>query len=176
MEKRVRWKGLDRDSLEYMAFRTVESGFRAEAVIVDTEYGVSYTIDLDANWHFRRLDLTMTGEDRHLALRYDGTTWTDGEETPLPHLSAALEIDISISPITNTLPVRRLDLAVGESADIVTAYIEFPTLNVIADPQRYTRHAEDRYEYKSLDSDFLREITVDEDGFVIDYPDLFVRI
>jgi hypothetical protein len=176
MMKRIRWRGLDRDSLEYMVFRPVPSGFRAEAVIVDAEYGLSYTIDLNENWTFRRLDLAMTGEDRELALHYDGRTWTNGAGTALPYLDAAREIDISISPITNTLPVRRLGLAVGESAEIVTAYIEFPTLNVIADPQRYTRLSEDRYEYKSLDSDFLREIIVDEDGFVIEYPDLFTRL
>lgn len=177
MTKRIRWRRLDRESLEYMVFRSMESGFRAEAVIVDAEYGLHYRIDLDADWGFRSLDLAMTGEERGLALRYDEAAgWVDGEGNSLPYLAPAREIDISISPITNTLPVRRLGLAIGESAEIVTAYIEFPTLNVIADPQRYTRLEEGRYEYKSLDSDFLREITVDEDGFVIDYPDLFVRL
>ena len=31
------------------------------------------------------------------------------------------------------------------------------------------------YLFESLDSDFSREITVDQSGFVVDYPGLFTR-
>jgi uncharacterized protein len=54
--------------------------------------------------------------------------------------------------------------------------VGFPELEVIPDPQRYTRLATNTWLYESLDSDFSREIKVDDDGFVIDYPGLFTRV
>lgn len=47
--------------------------------------------------------------------------------------------------------------------------------STITDPQAYTRTAVNLYLYESLDSDFSRQITVDADGFVIDYPGLYSR-
>jgi hypothetical protein len=85
----------------------------------------------------------------------------------------AVDIDLAFSPFTNTLPIRRLNLPVGSSAEIVTAYVEALSLRVTPDPQRYTRLATDEYLYESLDTDFSRRITVDADGFVLDYPGLF---
>lgn len=97
----------------------------------------------------------------------------DGELRP--DLDGAREVDISVSPLSNTLPIRRLNLAVGESADIITAYLTLPDLTVTFDPQRYTRLSEREYLYESRDSDFRRTITVDDTGLVIDYPGLFER-
>ncbi|MFV2144348.1 putative glycolipid-binding domain-containing protein [Isoptericola sp. G70] len=37
---------------------------------------------------------------------------------------------------TNTLPIRRLGLAVGEFADIVTVYVDHESFTVTTDPQR----------------------------------------
>jgi hypothetical protein len=56
----------------------------------------------------------------------------------LHDLNGAIDIDLSISPFTNTLPIRRMDLAPGNSADIVAAYIRVPELTATRDPQRYT--------------------------------------
>src|SRR5690606_26932777 len=94
---------------------------------------------------------------------------------PHPDLADAVDVDLSFSPFTNTLPIRRLALDVGDSAEIVTAYVEAETLAVTPDPQRYTRLTEDRYVYESLDSDFRRTITVDTHGLVVDYPGLYRR-
>lgn len=90
-------------------------------------------------------------------------------------LAAAREVDISATPLTNTLPIRRLRLAVGDAADIITAYISVPELAVSPHPQRYTRIGPREYLYESRDSDFRRVVTVDDDGIVLDYPGLFAR-
>ena len=45
------------------------------------------------------------------------------------------------------------------------------------DPQRYTcLKPGQQYRYKSLDSDFVRDIDVDSDGLVVTYPGLFKRV
>jgi hypothetical protein len=84
---------------------------------------------------------------------------------------------LTITPFTNTLPIRRLRLKPGESAEIAAAFIEFPQLTVVKSPQRYTCLEEDRrYRYESLASGFTREIEVDGQGLVVTYPDFWQRI
>ena len=81
-----------------------------------------------------------------------------------------------MTPFTNTLPIRRLNLKKGQAHDVVTVYVHFPELAISADPQRYTcLEPMKLYRYESLDSDFVREIEVDPDGLVVSYPGLFRR-
>ncbi|NYE20027.1 hypothetical protein BJ991_002055 [Microbacterium immunditiarum] len=116
----------------------------------------------------------MTVADRSTSIRRERDGWFIGGHRR-HDLSGAEEVDISVSPLTNTLPIRRLKLEVGETADIVTAYISVPDLHVTPDPQRYTRLSADQYLYESRDSDFTAIITVDEEGYVLHYPGLFLR-
>ena len=94
---------------------------------------------------------------------------------PMPEYTGAIDVDLAMTPFTNTLPIRRLGLAVGAAADIIVVYVTFPDLAVSADPQRYTRLAERTYRFESLDGGFVRDIEVDEHGLVVTYPGLFRR-
>jgi hypothetical protein len=47
-------------------------------------------------------------------------------------------VDISETPFTNTLPIRRLALAPGESAGVSVAYFDGSELQPCPEPQRYT--------------------------------------
>jgi len=95
----------------------------------------------------------------------------------MPQLDGAIDVDLSITPFTNTLPIWRLDLAEGQAADIRAVYVRLPDLTVTIDPQRYTcLQRGRRYRYESLDSDFVREIDIDVHGLVVTYPGLFRRI
>jgi hypothetical protein len=55
------------------------------------------------------------------------------------------------------------------------AVVDFPSLEVTPDPQRYTRLGPSSYRFDSLDSDFTAELTVDDDSIVVTYPELFER-
>ncbi|GLQ78108.1 hypothetical protein GCM10007881_16240 [Mesorhizobium huakuii] len=67
-------------------------------------------------------------------------------------------------------------LSAGQSAEITTAFIEFPALTVVSNPQRYTCLDEGRrYLYESRASGFSRELEIDRDGLVITYPDSWQR-
>ena len=120
----------------------------------------------------------MVGENRKIEIAGDGKgNWFDASGKPLPKLNGAIDIDLSASPFTNTLPIRRLKLRAGQSAEIVTVYILVPALTLMTDPQRYTcLEPLKRYRYESIDSDFTREIEVDSRGLVVTYPGLFRRL
>ena len=152
-------------------------GCHAEGQIdssVDDTVVARYSIDTDARWATRFVRVST--EEGDLVLIADGLGgWTEGDGSALEHLAGAIDVDIAATPFTNTLPIWRLGLRVGESADIVTAYIDVPALTVTAGSQRYTRLDERSYRFESLDADFARDITVDDAGFVVDYPGLFRR-
>lgn len=91
-------------------------------------------------------------------------------------MAAARDVDIGVTPSTNILPLRRFRLAVGESCDLMAAWIQFPALSVHSARQRYTRIAADRYWYESLGSGFRATLTVGDDGMVVQYADLWRRL
>ncbi len=88
-------------------------------------------------------------------------------------LSAALDVDLGDSPLTNTLPVRRLGLLKadpGTTYSIEVAWVLVPSLEVIASEQTYSVLGERRVKYSS--GTFTAELTLDDDGYVTHYPGL----
>jgi len=95
-------------------------------------------------------------------------------------LEGCLDVDISATPFTNTLPIRRLQLQLGESAEIQVVYLAVPEMQINCEPQRYTclevNPAGGVYKFESLTSVFVAKLPVDADGLVLDYPQLFARV
>ena len=170
-----RWRGLGSGGLEHLDLLPRHDRLRARSVVDLGPVRLEYAMELDASWTFLVLRLRASdGRQLDVSRDDDGGWWVDGAARP--DLADAVDVDLSFSPFTNALPIRRLDLAVGAAADIVTAYVDGDTFRVSPDPQRYTRVDADRYVYESRDGDFHREISVDADGLVVDYPGLFSRV
>ena len=91
-----------------------------------------------------------------------------------------LDVDISGSPFTNTLPIRRADFKPGLSLSLTVVYLAVPELTIEPAEQRYTclekSPTAGLYRYESLDSSFRADLPVDDDGLVLDYPGLFRRV
>lgn len=100
--------------------------------------------------------------------------WTR-DETALPELSGALDIDVEFTPATNTLPIRRLDLAVGETRQVRSAWLRFPELRLEPLEQTYTREAEQRFRYRALvdGEPFVARLYTDASGLVLCYEGLW---
>ena len=84
-------------------------------------------------------------------------------------LKGCTDVDLGCSPSTNTLPIRRLRLAIGTSNTIQAAWVRFPELTVVKAAQTYTRLDEFTYRYSS--GTFEADLTVDDDGLVADYAE-----
>jgi len=131
------WYGVQTRSIERLHF-TMGRKLRARSTITHTEWRCDYEVTLDEQWVFRELTLHCH-DDRRLEVRRcnDGTWSVNGELRP--DLEGAIDIDLAFSPFTNTLPIRRLNLAIGSRTEITAAYIDAPSLRVLPDPQAYTR-------------------------------------
>lgn len=150
---------------------------------VDDERGpfrLTYRLAWDEAWVLRKADLAVATAQgrRSLVLETDGKgRWRRGDGEPLNDLEGCIDIDIWPTPFTNSFPIRRAPLAIGERREFLMAWVSAPELSVKPQPQAYTRLAERRYRFDNLDgSGFSVELPVDEDGVVLDYPDLFRRL
>jgi len=85
------------------------------------------------------------------------------------------DVDLALTPATNTLAISRLSLQVGGSESIIAAWIKFPELTAQPLSQRYTRLAQNSYRYES-NTGFTAEIAVDDLGLVTNYPGGWERI
>jgi hypothetical protein len=169
------WRGLEVESLERLHIDE-GSTIRIQSIIDSARGRFSYEIVCDRDWIFRTLRLEAATGERAIELESNGKGDWIVDGVPRTDLDECIDIDLSATPFTNSLPIRRLDLAIDDEADLVMAYVDFEELTVLPDEQRYTRLDEDLYRYESLDSDFTRDITVDASGFVIEYPGLFERV
>ncbi len=136
----------------------------------------SYIVEADHAWRTRRVRVEIANLGRVLEITANGIgRWSDAGGTWIPALDGCIDVDISLTPATNTLPIRRLNPPTGEGVDIKVAYIVAPELSLRAGPQRYTRIGDGLWRFNGLDIDFTADISVDAEGFVIDYPGLFRR-
>lgn len=181
LPRSVRWRDWSGSGLEHAVLSATPESIETQSAViggpVDGGFAAVYSLRLDAAWNLQEARFSELGTGRTLHLRREpGGAWFEGDGRPLPELQDATEVDLPVTPLTNTLPIRRLGLEVGQSAEITVAYVEIPGLTVTANRQRYTRLSAAVYKLEAVGSTFARDITVDEHGLVIYYPGLFQRI
>lgn len=186
MLRKIIWSYRAARGLEHFYLRRGNDEITADGIVIGVEenvpFRIRYTICCDLKWHVRRVIVQSLDENEH-TIRFvsDGSgDWTNESGNPVPELKGCIDVDITATPFTNTLPIRRLNLSSGESAEIKVVYFTIPEMQVSVVPQRYTcvetGSAGGKYKFESLDDGFTAVITVDADGFVEDYPRLFKRV
>jgi hypothetical protein len=186
IDRHVVWQAWAGVSLESCRVAGGADGVRVESVALGVEDGtpwsVRYTLRCDAGWRTRELSVvSLAGDDRPITLVADGRGgWTGADGERLLMLDGCLDVDLSSTAFTNTLPIRRLDLAPGRGEEIAVVYLLVPGLEISVSRQRYdclSRGPDGgRYRFESPAVGFTAEITVDGDGLVVDYPEIARRV
>jgi uncharacterized protein len=101
-----------------------------------------------------------------------GAWWSDGEAAPA--LAGAVDVDVEVTPLTNTLPIRRLQAEGSDDAEVRAAWVRVPGDGIEPLDQRYTDLGGGRWRYRSA-SGFEAELTVDDQGLVETYGELWRR-
>ena len=143
-----------------------------------TPFAVSYRVTCGATGATERATMRVLCagvESDHVLVRSPVGAWT-WNGTPKPELDGLLDVDLSITPSTNTPPLRRLDLAVGQQAEVTAAWVRFPVVSVTPLRQLYRRVSGTTYTYEAPDLDFETDIECDEDGIVRRYSGLWTAV
>ncbi len=181
MKLEVLWRQLIGIGAEHLVL-SVDDEVRADGMAVgeirSTAYRIHYELVCDTRWNFRQLTIRdlVSGRGFHVMRLHDGR-WLDEADHEIQALAGCTDVDIMITPFTNTLPIRRLSWELAQSREIAVAYIGVPELSISRVDQRYTCLAHDEnggaFRYESLRSGFTAELKVDRDGLVVDYPNIF---
>jgi uncharacterized protein len=171
------------NSLEYALVQPSAAGVDLTGTIValhhDAPLEAFYRIECDADWRTRTVSIEQRlGLQRStLSLSVDSSgKWSDQRLGPIDTVNGCVDVDLELSPITNTLPIRRLNLAAGQSEEIAVAWIRFPSLEIVCARQSYERLSDRTYRYRSLASDFTAKIDVDETGLTVRYEGIWERV
>jgi hypothetical protein len=142
-------------------------------------FRLAYRLTWEESWRLRDAELVVATErsTRSLRLQTDGQGHWHSDGRAINELNGCVDVDIWPTPFTNTFPIRREPMAVNQRRQFRMAWIFAPDLTFQPQPQAYTRVADRLYLFENLDgSGFRAELPVDEDGIVLDYPDLFRRV
>ena len=144
----------------------------------DQPFEVSYSIRCDPRWHTLSSHIELRGGSctRALQVEVDRGRWIANGK-PQPQLDGCIDIDLGWSPCSNTLPIRRLNLANrADSGPIIAAWVKFPELTLEPLAQEYHRISERLYQYSSRGGAFTAKLLVGEHGLVDEYEGFWKRV
>ena len=105
---------------------------------------------------------------RRPAWRTLGAQWPDQ-----PEAAGCIDVDLSFTPATNLIAIRRLALDIGHASEAPAAWLHFPELTLERLEQRYHRVALDTYDYQAPGVGYAASLRVSDSGFVTQYPGLW---
>jgi len=181
LSSEIVWENKEALGCEYLRLFFEKNTIHVESTVIYLEPSspvqIDYQIDLDSSWRTKRLNIkNRRGEILHLTSTGEGE-WFNQHGIRIDELNGAIDVDISATPFSNSLPINRFDWEPNQKREFEMVYIFIPALEIKKVKQTYTyieRKENTRvFNYQCLD--FESSISVDEKGFVIDYPQLFTR-
>jgi uncharacterized protein len=186
------WQGVESKRLESVRLLLAASDGRAKAsgriiaaATADEEaFSASFEAGTDQSGAFSRLLIraTTAEEERQISVSRtkDGLWLVDrGEGSERAAFDGAMDVDVAGAVLFNGLPIRRLGLHKESGRhELPVVYVSLPDLSVRVLNQTYTTVSigDDSAVVNYDDGSFTADLTVDENGFVIDYPRLARRI
>jgi hypothetical protein len=174
------WGGLRTPSLDYCHVRKENSSWRFTGMLIvkpkTNPFGLRYEILVDKKFKTRSLIVEKT--ECGLVSRQEihsrrGAWFVDCRKRN--DLHECTDIDLEASPVTNTIPIRRTRLKVGQKVNLTVAWVRIPALEVTPLTQSYERLSARKYLYRSA-SGFSAELEVDDFGLVTRYGDIWKEI
>ena len=178
----ILWRRLDMPGHEFCRCEGRKAAWHLSGVAVFAHGGqpcrLAYTVACNGAWH--TVSTTVSGwvGDRPVAVEIavDARHCWRLNDVDCPSVSGCTDIDLNFSPSTNLLPIRRLDLGVGQEARVRAAWLRFPGFSLEPLEQRYRRLDESTYRYTSAGGRFTAELAVNAAGFVTRYPGFFEAV
>ena len=183
------WRAHDARRMEsvrvQLSGKRIKANGRIVAAAADTNpaFAAYYDLQTDDRGATKRLGMTVTlaERERQLAVaRDEENMWlvTDHQGESRAGFDGALDVDVVFSPFFNALPIRRCGLYErADSITVPTIYVTLPDMSVTSATVSYSSAAPGSGEGIKVHSPVSETtLTVDADGFIVDYPGLAERI
>ena len=133
---------------------------------------LDYLVVCDSEWQTRSARVTgWVGADSiEIELSVDSARRWQLNGRERPGVAGCIDLDLNFSPSTNLLPIRRLNLPVGQEAAVRAAWLRFPSFLLEPLEQGYRRADAAMYRYESAGGRFITQLEVNASGFVTRYP------
>ena len=181
MQTNILWTGREYYSLENCLVNIVASGSEINSTIIgyyaEKIYRVEYLIKTNQNWETIFFEINSRHSNKTQLIRFEGDgkgNWINNGKKA-DQFKGCIDVDIPLTPFTNTLPIRRLNLDQKQTQEIKVIYCDLLEQQIKPVHQQYNRLSDTEYHYENVPNDFEATIQVDESGLVVDYPALFVR-
>lgn len=136
---------------------------------------LDYVIRCTDNWQTLDADIAGTHGDLDVRLHIDHRNggW-HVNDTPQTGLMGATDIDLSFTPATNLIPLRRLAKQQDDTLTIRAAWLHYPAAKLAPLDQSYKRTPTyGLVSYQAEQTAFSTTLEVNDAGFVTLYPDLW---
>jgi len=178
------WKAVEYPGMEYLHLRPMSNMMVADRVVIgvtaEGAFRLNYGIVYDDSYIVRVVWLKLREQDELSLWNDERGNWYDRKGDLLPELKGCIDVDITATPFTNTLPIRRLSWQPGQTETLRMVYFSIPEVTVHADEQRYICVEQTAngavFRFEQVATGFTALLLVDRDGLVLDYPGLFERI
>jgi uncharacterized protein len=180
------WRSLDGLSMEHFELiQPMPELVHLNGLVIGVQAGSPlksfYWLEVNGDWITQHVRvghengmLELVVRDGHwFRVEHDHRT-RSSQEIELTDLTGCIDVDLGLTPATNTLPIRRLQLEIGETATLMAAWVKFPSLDIVPLEQCYERLSE--FSYRYLSTNFTALLEVDELGLVTRYEGGWERI
>lgn len=183
MKLKVVWNNEELYGCEYLTMRSTNEKYVVQSTVIYIEdtnenaHTVDYSVELDEHWITKRVSINVD-DNNTLDLYTNGEgSWFNRNRELIDSLNGAIDIDISVTPFSNSLPINRMSWTINQIEDFNMVYISVPSLEIKKVPQSYQyigKEDDVRY-FKYCCYDYETIVSVDLNGLVIDYPNTFKR-
>ena len=175
----ILWRRLDSPGHDACRLERIDGGWQLEGTAVfrheDGAARLAYRVTCDARWHSREGRITGWIGTREIDVTVlhsaDGRWLLNG--AAVAGLDGCVDLDFGFTPATNLFQLRRVDLAVGESADVPVAWLDVPECTLSVLHQRYERRTEREYWYEAPRFEYTTMLEMSATGFAQRYPPLW---
>lgn len=175
------WQALAWPGTEYFELDSKPEGIVAKSYLTGTidqkPYALAYKVELTPEWQVKRFGVwSLANVSKQIVLSTDlNGHWFDSGGAPQSQFDGCYDIDLSITPFTNSLPINRMKWYKGKKQRVDVLYVRLPDFEPHKVAQYYTQLQDFRYFYRDGTVDFTADLQVDKDGLIIEYPGLFTR-